>query len=776
MKKLILFIIVANMSFAQAQNQTLTIGILDDKQNSDSEALFQKLQKNITDVVGQGTKVIFNDVLYNNYDEQLAKENYTELMANSDIIIAFGVVNTLMIYKEKTYSKPTIIVGSINNDFVKIPEDQKTSEINNLTYLITPFSYKDDLDAVATMFAYKTIGVVVDDYLLDLLPIKAEFDAYFTGKSSTYKFITLHESNNLDSLFNDVDAVYLASTTNLDNAEFDEMVATINAAKLPSLSSYGVQEVEKGVLLTNQPKINIDQIFRRIGLNVESIYKGTNASAISLTVDYDKQLTINMSTADQIEFHITYFMLGNINLIEGASDIASSDSYSMLSLMKGVVGSNLGLEAQRKDISLSEQDIKSSKSSYLPDLTANINGTYLDPKLAEISNGQNPELTTGGNLVLKQTLYSEQATANISIGQSQLAAQKETYNANQLDALLDASVAYINALILKTNANIQNRNLQLTKNNLNIANQNLELGASGKSDVLRFKSEVTQNVLSLIQARNSLSQAYYQINQLLNNPISNKIEIQDTVISTDISQNEGYKFLLKNLDNQQQRLRLTKFLVEEAKRNAPELKNIDYNVDAVVRNYRLNSGGRFVPTVGLQAQYNSAFSRSGVGTEIPTGFPVLPNNDYNLGVNVSLPLFQQNTRNINRQTAKIQEDQLRIQRENTELGLEFNINNIMLDLINEIANIEISAVNEGLAKESMELYQTEYRNGAIPVIQLIDAQNNYLTAQFENATAQYNYFIVSMQLERAIGYFFLMNTQASNQEFIQRANQYINNN
>ncbi len=776
MKKYIYLLFLLSPLCGFAQNQSLTIGILSDKQTSDFEVLSKKLQKDIIDVIGQGTAVVFNDVLYNNYDDKLAQENYTKLMANSDIIIAFGVVNTIMLSNEKTYVKPTIIVGAINNDIVKIPEDQKTSGVNNLTYLITPLSYKDDLDAVATLFTYKTIGVVIDDYLLDLLPIKAEFDAYFTEKPATYKFITLHESNNFDSLFNDVDAVYLASTTNLGNAEFDEMLAVINAKKLPSLSATGVQEVEKGVLLTNQPKINIDQVFRRIGLNVEDIYTGTNASAISLTVDYDKQLTINMSTADQIGFHITNFMLGTINLIEGTSEIASSNSYSMLSLMKGVVRSNLGLEAQRKDISLSEQDVKSSKSNYLPDLTANVNGTYLDPKLAEISNGQNPELTTGGNLVLKQTLYSEQATANISIRQSQLAAQQETYNANQLDALLDASMAYFNALIFKTDMNIRNRNLQLTKNNLNIAEQNLELGASGKSDVLRFKSEVAQNVLSLIQARNSLSQAYYQINQLLNNPISNKIEIQDTVISTDANQNEGYAFLLSALDNRQERLRLTEFLLEEAKRNAPELKNIDYNMDAVVRNYRLNSGGRFVPTVGLQAQYNSAFSRSGVGTETPPGFPVLPFNDYNVGVNVSLPIFQQNTRNINRQTAKIQEDQLKIQRENTELGLEFNINNIVLDLINEIANIEISALNEGLAKESMELYQTEYRNGAIPVIQLIDAQNNYLTAQFENATAKYNYFIVSVQLERAIGYFFLMNTQASNQDFIQRANQYINNN
>ena len=96
------------------------------------------------------------------------------------------------------------------------------------------------------------------------------------------------------------------------------------------------------------------------------------------------------------------------------------------------------------------------------------------------------------------------------------------------------------------------------------------------------------------------------------------------------------------------------------------------------------------------------------------------------------------------------------------------LKNMVLDF-----NIDIA---EETAKESLELTQNSYQEGAVPVIQLIDAQTNYLQAQLASATANYNYLLVSMQLERAIGYFFLMNSTINNQAFIQRATQFILNN
>ena len=772
MKKLIIFFVFLFTMLVVAGQPSITIGILDGKPTAESQPLLNKLKQEIISLLGQD--VSFSDVLYNNNDIRIAKANYNNLLiGETDIIIAFGIVNTIVIYEEASYPKPVIIVGAINNDLVNIPKNQLTSGINNLTYLITPFSYKDDLDAFSSILPYKKVGIILDDFMLDLLPLKGLFDKYFEDKEATYIFIPATTEIYTDSLLSNLDAVYLVSYNNLSSNELAELIIEINNRKLPSLSGYGVKDVEKGVLATNQPAINFDQIFRRIALNVESISNNINASELPLYIDYEKKMTINMATAEQIGFPIKNSMLATLNFISGNTEVASGNQYSIVDIMNGVLNNNLSLGADRKNISLSEQDVKTSKSQYYPDINANLNGAYIDPKIAEISNGENPEFATSGNLSLNQVIYSEQATANISIQKHVLNAQKEDFNSFQLDALLNASMSYFNALILKTNVNIQSRNLQLTKQNLELANENLKLGASGKSDVLRYKSQLAQNTLSMIEARNSLNQAYFQINELLNNPISNKIEIQDTIINSWTYGDESYDYLMSALDDPVKRAKLIDFFIIEAERNAPELKSINYNTEVVRRIYRLNDKGRFIPTVALQGKYNYLFSKSGTGAESPEGYPIAPDGTYNIGVNVSLPIFQQNIRNIDRQYSKIQEEQLNIQKEYLELTIEKNINDIVLDLNNEIANIEISSVNLDFAKESLELSQNEYRNGAIPVIQLIDAQNNYLQAYSDNATAKYNYLLVSMYLQRAIGYFFAMNTETANREFVQRASKYI---
>jgi outer membrane protein TolC len=315
--------------------------------------------------------------------------------------------------------------------------------------------------------------------------------------------------------------------------------------------------------------------------------------------------------------------------------------------------------------------------------------------------------------------------------------------------------------------------LQLTKRNLELATQNFEGGASGKSDVLRFKSQLAQNTQQLIDAGNQLKQAFFTINQLTNTTINKYIDIADAVLSEGVFKNYKYEDFYMILDNPKLQPALIDFLVEEAKKNAPELKSLDYNLNVTKRTYKLNDTGRFIPTVALQGQYNLAISRSGKGTIFPTGFPSAPDGTYNFGLNVSLPIFNQNQRNIKRQTAKIQEEQLGFEKQNIELSIEKNVNDIILDLISQIANIEISKVAEHTAKESLDLTQNAYKQGAVPVIQLIDAQNNYLQSQLGSATANYNYLLTSMKLERTIGYFFLAHTEVENQEFIQNVNTYF---
>ncbi len=766
-------LLLSTISWSQ-DKKLISIGLLGDEISSDFNTAIENLQNEIRAVVGESATISFQKILLNHFDTTKALANYENLVSGDvDIILSFGLVNNMVLYNLGSYPKPTLALGVGNSDLITIPEGQNSTNVNNINFIIAPISYTKDLDAFYGLFDYRSIGIVMDELLLKNLPIQEFFDSYFADKSITYKFIRVRDGQDISDDLTGLDAVYLAGGYYLSDPDFTQMVDAINERSLPSFSAFGIRDLERGVLATNQPDTYIDNFFRRIALNIEAVINGTNPSQLPLKLDYKEQLTLNYVTAKNIGFPLRFSAMSKVDFMGSDAEPKFEVKYSLVDIMSGVIDKNLLLNAERKEIELSGQDVKTAKSNFLPNVTANAGGFYVDPNLAEVSNGLSPEFSTSGNVQLEQTIYSESAGANITIAEKQLEAQKESYNASELDAILNGAIAYFNALIFKTNVRVQNDNLKTTRRNLEIAELNFEVGESSKYDQLRFKSELASNTQDFIDANRDLVQSMYTINQLLNNPIELEIDIEQADIGQGIFTGYSYERLKDLIDNPVMRPALIEFLVEEAKKNSPELKNIGFSMEANERSYKLNSSGRFIPTVSLQGQYSLEFSRSGVGTEFFPGFGVPPENTYNIGLNISLPIFQQNQRNINKQSTIILQDQLDLFEQDTELAIEKNINDIMAELMNRIANIEISKVAEEAAKEALFLTQSSYAEGESLLIELVDAQNTYLRAQLSSATANYNYLLAAISLERSIGYFFLLNTDSDNVEFMQRANQFI---
>jgi outer membrane protein TolC len=769
------FQMLATVPVHGQDKQVVTIAILGDRNINETDTLLEQLRADIIAVVGQSAEVMFKEPLLNGFDIQQAASNYRAVLAQDvDIVLSYGVINNSVLLQEDAFPKPTLLFGSLNQDLLEIEEDG-TSAINNLTYVVSPASYSSDLDKFQELVEFSKVGVIVDEFVIETNPVVRVLDDYFADRESSYSLIPITEGR-IDSSMLDqgLDAVYVAGGFYMSDVEFAVLVEQINSRGLPSFSLIGKKDVVRGLLATNQPESNFNQLFRRIALNMEAIINGTPPADLPVRLDYELQLTVNATVADEIGFTIRYAMVGTADIVgrrfaRGNADVI----YSILDVMNGALERNLTLSAKEKSVRLSEQDVRVAGSEYLPELSADVNGRYLDPELAERSLGQNPEIKSTGSLNLSQVIYAPEASANVGIRRSLALAEQEDYNGLALDIVLESAIAYFNSLILKTNMSIQNQNIQVTKKNLRIAEQKFAAGASGKSDVLRFKSELAQNSLSLVTANSSFQQSLNQLNFLLNNPIVSSIDVEDAIIAEGYFNRYKYGDLLKILDNPKLRPKMIEFMTQEAMNNSPELKFIGYNLEAVQRSFQLNRTGRFFPTVALQGQYNLTLLREGAGSEPQGVFQVPPNQDYNLGVNVGLPIFQRNQRNIYQRTAIIQEEQLNDQRENIKLNISRSINDLTLDMLNQIANIELSKVAETSAQESLILTQSAYSEGAVPVIQLIDAQLNYLEAQLASATANYNYLIFSMQLERAMGFFFLTRTQAEVDDFLLRANQYI---
>ncbi|MFT5243878.1 MAG: outer membrane protein [Glaciecola sp.] len=775
MKKYILVVTLMFTAFAFSQTKTFQIGFLLDNNSAEIETLLSELSNEIFAVVGEDAILEFPvaNKLVNNFDSARALSNYNALLQNeTDIIIAFGVVNNTVISKIGTYEKPTILFGALSEEL--ITDETLVSNIENYTSIITSQSYTEDLKFLKKLSNPKTVGVVLEKAFTDNLPIAETFSKIGVALDMEIRLITFESLDDITSNLEDIDAVYLAGGFYFSDEEIKQLADILIEKKLPSFSANPVKDVMNGILATNHDQSQLNQFFRRISLTVESVVNGNGLSGLSTKLESKSNLTVNYNTADKIGLPLKYSLIATTSFVGNPKEIVADKTYTLVSVMQEAITENLELQTIERDISLTQKEVQFAKSDYLPNITAGATGTYLDPELAAVSNGQNPEVVTSGNLTLEQTLFSEAVNANISIQKSLRDAQQENYNSEALNTVFNTATAYFTALILKANLSIQNQNLELTKYNLKIATENYEAGQAGKSDVLRFKSEKAQNTQQMVEAINQLEQGYYALNQLLNNPIDAKIDVEEAELQKGVFSNYNYEQLGQFLDDPTLRQPFVKFLVKEALVNAPELKALDFNLKATERSERLYGAGRFLPTVALQGQYNYEFSRSGAGTDFLFGD--IPQGYYTVGLNVSLPIFNQNKQNINKQIASIQKEQLEISKENIELSIEKNINDSVLDLVNQISNIELSKVFEDTAKEALDLTQTSYASGAVNIVQLLDAQNNYLQAQQASASAIYNYLQVSMQLERSLGLFFLLQDKSEREDFIHRFLEFTQNN
>ncbi len=778
MKKyiLVLLLICSLVGFSQSK-KNYSIGILLDNRTEEVNPLLKTMQDQIIAVVGEDATISFSEsnILVNNYNLKKAEEDYNKLINNeTDIILAFGIVNNEIVSKQTVYKKPTILFGAVNRDFSTIDFTKATSGINNFTYLVESESYQEDFIKFKELTNYKKLGIIIENHIIDLLPIRETFDKEFEAIDAEYKLIPFETVSDITSNLDDVDAVYLASGFFLKDNEVNILAKAFINKQLPSFTNNSIKQVKLGIMATNQPQDNFDQFIRRVSLSVEGYINGELLSDMPVFIDYSSRLTMNFNTAELVGVPIKYSLINDTDFVGDFKNAISEKQYSLVEVINTVLNQNLSLQSVQKDVVLSEQDVKLAKSNYLPSVTLATTGTYTDPNLAEISSGEYPEFQAAGNITLQQTVFSESANANIAIKKSLQKAQQESFNIEQLNTIFNASNAYFNVLILKANLQIQARNLDLTKRNLQIAEQNFKAGESGKSDLLRFRSQMAQNTQSLVEAINQFEQSLIAINQLLNNPINTEIDIEDVQLTDELLTHYNYDNFIDVLDDPILREPFIEFLIKESTTNAPELKALGYNLEATNRSIKLNGSGRFLPTVALQGQYNRVFDRSGVGSIAPAGSSFLDSN-YNFGLNVSIPILNSNQTNINRQTALIQKDQLNINKENTELNIAVNIRNIVLDVINQISNIELSKVSEDTANEALELTQASYSNGAVNIVQLIDAQNNYLNAQITSVNAVYNYMINALQLERYLGYYFLLNSEADNEKFNERFIEFLNN-
>ncbi len=758
---------------AQTQADTLRIGIMADQPPAALDSLFQQMRSEIVAVAGATTTIVMDTtrVWVNGYDPEAAETIYREMIdGDTDVILAFGAVGAEVIAGRESYPKPTILFGGVNQDLLGAPGPEATSGIENFTYVAVAESVEDDLRTFAELVRFERLAIVALPGPTAYLDIDAQLGPLLAEAGATAFVIPYTTVDAVADRLADADAVYLLETISIPPSEIAALAQLFIDRALPSFTGGERADVELGILATNQPVGGLDSFFRRLALLVETVANGEDLGSQPVYLASNRTLTVNFNTAELVGLPLRYSLVGATEFIGDYENVLAEKRYDLRGLLVEALGANLGIASVRAGADIADQDARFARADYLPSISADLTQTALDPDVAAQAQGLNPQYTTNGVLGMTQILFAPAVNANIAVQRALAAAERERLRAEEWDVILEAADLYFNTLILKANLEIQNRNLELTRSNLRIAELSFEAGQTGRGDILRLRSEAAQAQQSFVESVNALGQAHYALNALLNQPISREIDVVDVTIEQGVFSDADFERVRAILDDPTTREPFGDWLVEQSLTNAPELAILDRNVDAVDRSIRLDGLERFLPTVSAGLDLTRTLNQSGQGAP-PSDFVV--DQFYSLGIQASIPLFDSNQRRIRRRTSEIQRRQLDIDRAALEQSLEQSVRSVVLDLTNGIAAINLTGISEEAAAEALELAQASYGSGAITVVQLLDAQTNYISARLARASARYDFLATAIVLQRLTGYFFLLQTDEENARFIARFQSYL---
>ena len=460
---LYIFIIQLCTLNAQAQSEVIEIGIISDY--AGARIMYSPVvMADIRTLTASKYNVQFPEDrnVDGDYSYNQLKQQVQEFLADDDldIIIGIGAMVSEILARSGPYRIPVLANGIFHPGHQNIPiTASNTSGVENFGYLIMPMSIERDLELFYNIYPFKNLGILIyEDYPNSIPGFNDFFFSFLTGYEANAQIIPIGEDYRqvLDNLPAELDALYIGFLDDYEMDEYLEIIHMINARKLPTFSLIGRPFVEMGFLAGAAPGALLDNLSRRIALDVEKILSGENPANFPVTVQYKDELVVNMRTARSIDFFPSFTTLSQAELLF-EEDLENARIITFPGLIAEVLENNLNLKVASQEVLAGANEIDKARSNVLPQVDISVNNVIIDKARAEGSFGINPQKSTFGSGQFSQVLYSESAFANIKV-QKILQRRRETeFSQKELDLILQAGEAYINILQAQTYEKILRR-------------------------------------------------------------------------------------------------------------------------------------------------------------------------------------------------------------------------------------------------------------------------------------------------------------------------------
>ena len=431
----------------------------------------------------------------------------------------------------------------------------------------------------------------------------------------------------------------------------------------------------------------------------------------------------------------------------GQTDPGQADPGATLTLQQAIaiaLDNNFQLKQAQNNEMLAEAGVFSAKADFLPTLNANMSATRRVGQQfdqATVSFEDKATSSIGGNLGGNVTLFNGfQQIQNLRQSQSDYEAQKETTQRLRESVIFNTASRFLQLILNRELLTIAQENLQASNSRLEQIRAQVEVGTSPAVDQFNQEAAVAQDELAVIQRENALrnsEMALYRIMQ------------------TDSG--ADFDFLAPDLDED------SEFLIDLGLEEMIDLA-MNLRSDLRAQEYRIESArsgvviarSAMIPSIsasaGVNASYNDQFTDPITREKLGFTDQFFDRNvNRSVGISLSVPIFNNWNRRVGLESAKVS---LR----NSELGLE----DIRFQILEEVRQAysdyqavlkELETAEKALiaAEKAYETEQQRYSIGATTLIELNQANANFVQARSGQIQTLYNAFFQSQLLDYYIG-------------------------
>jgi outer membrane protein len=752
---LILFISLLLFATPCFAKKSVNIGIVLDGPWGRFHEKIETVKQEIIELTGSEFNVAFPDAML--VDGQWTVKGINRaidsLLANEEtnLVITLGHVASNEIAKRRDLSKPVIAALLLDADLQGLPVSEVGSGVNNLAYIDRMQRLGREISSFQEITPISHLAIMVDSGIVESIPqlvpaIKKMVSQ--TGVKLSLVRVKTTATEALQKLDADVDGVFLTPMYRITNDDFQGLVEGLIRKKLPSYSYLGIKEVREGLLATFTHTSSTTHLARTVALVVYDILRGEKPEKIRISFATDQQPVINMATARAINVSPDFDILGRAELLN-KKEMDVARKLNLQGAVREAVSSNLDLAAADQALLAGSEKVNESRAPLLPQVGLSAGAFLIDDDRAATSGGQQPEETFSGAITASQLIYSDKAWTGYKTEKLLQGSRTENRESLRLDVILAASSSYLDVLRAETIETIKKENLKLTRANLERAQVRVNTGAAGPEEVYRWEVEIAKRRQTVLKAESLTLDGKNKLNRILNRKLQEDFLTEEMELADPLQMLADDR-LVDLISNSKKLDIFRSFMVKEGLKISPELRSLDNEIAAQER-VKLSAKRNFwLPDVSLEGDVYETFDKSGEGS---SPIPGRDDTDWSVGVFARFPLIAGGGKSatLNRTTSQL--SSLRLNRQATadriEQSVLFSINLIRASY----PSIQLSRDAALSSDKNLELVTDSYERGILSIIDLLDAQNQSLSANLDAANSVYNFLVDLMRVQRSLGMF-----------------------